>query len=242
MATATPPQILRVLDPDTGEYVEPHEIVDGVPVDRQGRRYSRIVVELTIDDDNGSAGREGHLDPIAKAYEEAYEIVDGQPTEWPVMGTYPEELVGILQEYLGPFVRKAKLGRCIPEARFRVIGEKNRRPDLAFISASRWPLGRRAPNAVAWPVLPDLAVEVVSRTDEAWDVLAKVREYFDAGVRMVWLVYPNLELIHVYHAFDRIEVVARSQTLDGGAVVPGFRLPLVDLFLEEEEISPAPNL
>ncbi len=88
-------------------------------------------------------------------------------------------------------------------------------------------------------MIPDLAVEVISENDEAVKVIAKVREYFDAGVRAVWVIYPNVEVVHVYHAFDRIEVVTRDGTLDGGAVVPGFRLPLAELF--EGEDAPEPT-
>ena len=161
---------------------------------------------------------------------EAYEVVNDQPTERPEMGAYPEELASILHEYLGPYVRRQNLGRSIIETKFQTTPRNQRRPDLAFISFSQWPKGRRAPNKPAWDLVPDLAVEVISKTDVAWDVLAKVKEYFDAGVKLIWLIYPNLETIHVYTSFTRIEVLSRPDTLGGGDVVPGFQLPLADLF------------
>ena len=166
---------------------------------------------------------------------EAYEVVNGQPFERPEMGAYPEELASILHEYLGPYVRRENLGRSIVETKFQTTSHNQRRPDLAFISFAQWPKGRRAPNAAAWDLVPDLAVEVISKTDVAWDVLAKVKEYFDAGVKAVWLIYPHLETIHVYTSFTRINVLTRLDTLDGGDVVPGFRLPLADLFEGEAE-------
>lgn len=256
MATARSLELHAVLDPDTGEYVEPHEVVDGIPVDRYGRRYAEIVYQLTVraEDDAVNLDPPTAIVPVRSEdeeeamrlgltfdeYEQAYEIVDGQALEWPIMGTYPEEIASILQEILGPFVRQNKLGRCITEGRFKIREKKDRRPDLAFISYDRWPKGRRAPNRVAWPILPDLAIEVVSISDKAWDVLDKIREYFEGGVREVWLVFPKQELVHIYRAFDRIEVVTRDGVIDGGAVIPGFRLPLVDLFLEEAEEVPPP--
>lgn len=205
-------------------------------LDSQAAESSPRPIARTEDDE--AAIRWG-LTP--QEYEAAYEFVDGRATEWPIMGTYAEEVATLLLMALGPFVRRVGLGHCLAYSRFRVAADLDRRPNLAFISYDRWPRGRRAPNRVAWPILPDLAIEVVSISDKAWNVLDKIREYFDGGVREVWLVYPKQELVHVYRAFDRVEVVTRDQTLDGGAVVPGFRLPLADLFLEEtEEEAPPP--
>ena len=180
-----------------------------------------------------TAGRPVHA-PDLIASDEAYEVVDGTILEWPNMGTYPIQIASNLHEYLAPFVRRQALGRSIVENQFQITPTRQRRPDLAFVSFARWPKKRRQPDGI-WHVIPDLAVEVVSKSDEAWDVMEKIREYFDAGIATVWLVYPNLAIIHVYSAFDRIEVVTRAGTLDGGAVVPGFRLPLVEVFEEETE-------
>src|SRR5437899_12541857 len=67
-------------------------------------------------------------------------------------------------------------------------GDLRRRPDVAFVSAERWPLDRPIPEDGDWEVIPDLAIEVTS-TYDLWDgVLAKMHEYFDKGVRQVWIV------------------------------------------------------
>lgn len=217
MATATRLEPRPVLeDGEELTYENAYEVIAGVPVGRP----------------TGN--------PEAKAYEEAYEIVDGRYLEWPEMGALPEEIASILFICLGAFIRQAGLGRPIVEGRFQITPEKLRRPDLAFLSFERWPKSRRAGSVRVWDICPDLAVEVISQSDEAWDVIAKVREYFDAGARAVWLVYPNVEVVHVYHAWDRVEVVTRAGTLDGGAVVPGFRLPLAELFEEEAEPEAVP--
>jgi Uma2 family endonuclease len=79
-------------------------------------------------------------------------------------------------------------------------------------------------------VVPDLAVEVTSPTDFAEDQLHKVWEYFQAGVHLVWVVYPNERCIHVYEAWNRIRVVTEADILDGGAVLPDFQLRLDRLF------------
>jgi Uma2 family endonuclease len=108
---------------------------------------------------------------------------------------------------------------------------RKRCPDVAFVSAERWPLDREiSPYEEAWDVVPDLAVEVVSPTDIAENLLGKVKEYFQAGVRLVWVVYPILRCIHVYEAWNRIKVVTETDELDGGEVLPGFRRALDHVF------------
>ena len=84
----------------------------------------------------------------------------------------------------------------------------------------------------AWDVAPDLAVEVVSPTDLAEELMDKVAEYFQAGVRLVWVVYPRLRLIHVYESLTQVRGLTAADELDGGAVLPGFRTPVAALFPE----------
>jgi Uma2 family endonuclease len=175
--------------------------------------------------------------------EPLYEVIDGKIVEMPPMGSYPVEVASILHEYLAPFLRQAMLGRAIVEILLRIDEDTQYRPDLAFISHERWPVSRRSPNRQPWDVIPDLPVEVISKHDTAREVLTKVRTYFEAGSRAVWLIYPNLEVIHVYSSFTQIRVLTRADILDGGDVIPGFSLPLETLFqgeaAEEDADDPA---
>jgi len=134
-------------------------------------------------------------------------------------------------------------GRIAIEVIFRLPlpegASRNRRPDFAFVSFDRWPIDRpRSFRDNAWDVVPDLAVEVTSPTDSADDQLEKVAEYFQAGVRLVWVVYPKARCIHVYEAWNRIRVVTEADTLDGGVVLPGFQFPLDRLFGAVEPARP----
>jgi Uma2 family endonuclease len=149
------------------------------------------------------------------------------------MGTYPVEVATILHMYLGPFIHQARLGRMMVEALFRIDDQTEYRPDLAFVSDGTWPLARRSPRKQPWAVVPDLAVEVVSEHDKAWDVMEKVRDYFRAGSRAVWLVYPNLESIQVFESFTSVKILTKNDALEGGEVIPGFRLSLAELFRGE---------
>jgi Uma2 family endonuclease len=83
----------------------------------------------------------------------------------------------------------------------------------------------------AWDVVPDLAVEVISPHDLAEEILQKVVEYFQAGVRLVWIVYPQQRLVYVHESLTQVRCLTQTEELDGGAVLPGFRLPLANLFL-----------
>ncbi len=75
---------------------------------------------------------------------------------------------------------------------------------------------------------------MISKNDTAWEVLEKVRAYLEAGARAVWMVYPNLELVHVYESFTSVRVHTRQDDLEGGEVISGFRLPLDLLFQGEK--------
>lgn len=172
--------------------------------------------------------------PIDETYDH-YEIVDGARVELPPMGAYEIVLASTLDQFLGPHVRRDGLGRTATELLFDPgAGLPNRRPDLAFVSYERWPKGRRVPSANAWPVVPDLVVEVVSRTNYADEVIEKVQEYLRAGVRLVWVVYTTIRQVYVFDSPTSIRIIPRDGTLSGGDVVPGFALPLTTLFEDED--------
>jgi Uma2 family endonuclease len=171
-----------------------------------------------------------------------YEIVNGQRVEKPPMGFYECRIAALLCYYLEHFARAQQLGRACVEALFRLVngGAIERRPDVAFVSYQRWPKARKMPRAKAWDVVPDLAVEVISRTNFAEDVLVKVHEYLRAGVQRVWVIYPVLGQVHVHESPTAIRIYDRQGELDGGSILPGFRLPVAALFedeLEQEEAS-----
>lgn len=113
--------------------------------------------------------------------------------------------------------------------------DRSRRPDLAFVSAAKWPLNRRAPRVAAWAIVPDLAIEVISPTNTGPAHVAKVQEYLQAGARLVWVMFPLQGELHVHDAANPglIRRLLVGDTLDAEPVIPGFRLPLATLFSEE---------
>jgi Uma2 family endonuclease len=160
-----------------------------------------------------------------------YEVVDGQIVE-KEMGARDVEIAGILFQNLGVFAHTNRLGRALMEFVFRIDQGRDlqRRPDVAFVSHAKWPVQLRVPDVGVWDMVPDLAVEVVSPSNTADQVQEKTHEYFKAGVGVVWVVYPRQQEIYVYSSLTQIRVLQLGQDLDGGDLVPGFRLPLAALF------------
>ena len=101
----------------------------------------------------------------------------------------------MVKDHLHAHVRPHGLGRVLTHMLFdlRPALNRRRRPDVSFVSSAKWPPNRRAPKTAAWAIVPELAVEIVSPTNPATEVIGKVQEYFVAGVKLVWVVYPDQE-------------------------------------------------
>lgn len=99
-------------------------------------------------------------------------------------------------------------------------------PSMAFVRH-----GRADETAESFfPGTPDLAVEIVSFGDEAEAMEERVREWLGAATRMVIVVDPRRRTVTVYHSRDGIRVLGADGVLDGGDVVPGWTLPVKELF------------
>jgi Uma2 family endonuclease len=165
-----------------------------------------------------------------------FEIVDGQRLELPPMSAYASVIAFRLASRLEESGRVKDIGQAVTEVLFQLPlqRERARRPDAAFVSFERWAKGRPIPGKDnAWRVVPNLGIEVVSPHDYAEELLEKIEEYFLAGVQLVWVVFPRQQFVHVYESVTQIRVVNKAGVLDGGAVLPDFRLPLAEIFREE---------
>jgi len=168
-----------------------------------------------------------------------YEVVDNQVMELAPMGAYEVWIATLLVARLATFARQHQLGRAVQEMLFDLTSAtgRKRRPDVAFVSFDRWPRHRRIPRTEAWEVVPNLAVEVVSRTDSGDHIVDKVAEYFRAGVERVWVVFPSQEQVYTYDSPTSVRILARTDELSGDQVLPHFRLPLVELFEDAEAVE-----
>ncbi|MBV8076897.1 MAG: Uma2 family endonuclease, partial [Planctomycetaceae bacterium] len=110
-------------------------------------------------------------------------------------------------------------------------------PDVAFASWDRFAEGRIPLDPIP-DLVPDLVVEVVSEGNTVAETDRKRREYFRAGVRLVWMIEPKDRTAAVFTSPEQSARLDEAQTLDGGAVLPGFALPLRDLFAELDREAP----
>jgi Uma2 family endonuclease len=162
-----------------------------------------------------------------------FEIIDGIKVDLPPMSSYAVRIANILSQRIAAFAEPQDLGESIVEDIFnlRLPLDRNRRPDVAFISRQRWPKDRPQPTeGDVWDVVPDLIVEVVSPSDKAEELRTKVREYFEAGARQVWVIYPRERQADLFQSLTSVRVLTDHDDIDGGDVLPGFRLPLARLF------------
>ena len=102
-------------------------------------------------------------------------------------------------------------------------------PDVGFIARSQLPKGGIARDAIS-KLIPDLAVEVISESNTPKEMDRKLRDYFEAGVRLVWCVYPKERKAIAYTSPSRKKEIGTDGVLDGGKVLPGFELPLREVF------------
>jgi Uma2 family endonuclease len=164
-----------------------------------------------------------------------YEVIDGRVVEKP-MGVYEVWLAGEIYDLVNRHVRDNLLGRVVQEMIFdlRPTVDRERRPDVAYISFGRWAQNRRVPTTRSWAVAPDLAVEIVSPANTAYEVTAKLEEYFRVGIRSVWVVYPPQSMVYAYSSPKDVRILAECDELDGGDVLPGFRVPVRTIFEQPE--------
>lgn len=168
---------------------------------------------------------------IAERDSDFYEVVDGVKQELARMGAYENVLASVLTKWLINFADEHNLGWVTTETLFVLHSDKKlqRRPDVAFVSVER---GRANPlrRTNAWDVVPDLAVEIVSPTNTAEEIIEKLVDYFQAGVRAVWVIYPDSQQTYAYSSPKNVTILERGDAIPGGDVLPGFSLPIAKLF------------
>jgi Uma2 family endonuclease len=160
-----------------------------------------------------------------------FELINGEVVEVPGAGGLHSLIAALLYELIRDVVRKQQLGWVFPDGAGFIIKRDpdiGRIPDVAFITGERMPGGRVPEGFVE--AAPDLAVEAVSPNDNANEVREKVREYLEAGVRLVWVLWPRFRSVSVYSADGSYGELGAHDELDGGKVLPGFRVKVEKLF------------
>jgi len=159
-----------------------------------------------------------------------YEVVDGVRIDEPAMSAFACRIAARLYNQLRA-AEEQGLGTVVIETLLILDAERDlrRRPDVAYISAARWPLDRELPETGDWEVVPDLCVEVVSPHDLFDTVTRKLQEYFALGVQEVWIVWPEEREAHIYRSREQFRILGETEVLKT-ELIPGLEIGLADLF------------
>jgi Uma2 family endonuclease len=197
-------------------------------------RFGPIPIERIRHDPHPGSATEQDVVDIHDHEDRLYELVDGVLVEKTV-GTYESYLAMLLGRLLGNFVADNDLGIVLgADGIVRLAPGLVRIPDVAFISWERLP-GRRVPRTPIADLIPDLVVEVLSKSNTVREMTDKLSDYFGAGVRQVWYIDPEASEVRVFDAPDKSRVLGENATLEVGALLPGFALPLQILFADPAE-------
>jgi len=161
-----------------------------------------------------------------------YELIDGELRERKVSALsnlIAAEITGVLRNHchehnLGWLFAAEHGYQCFPWKPRRI-----RRADVSFIRRERYPWEQLSEDGFT-TIPPDLAVEVVSPNDLVKELEEKVEEYLRAGVRLVWVVHPDIHTVQVYRADGTTGRFREHDELSGEDVIPGFRCKVDDLF------------
>ncbi len=160
-----------------------------------------------------------------------YELIEGELVKMPPTNFDHGVYLATVGMELNLWNRTQKLGGVAGgEVGFYTRGNPYtvRAADLVYISHKRL---KGLPSTEGYlDVAPDLVVEIISPGNTAEEIEVKTQEWFDFGVRMVWLVYPKTKRVHVYTTPDRSILLSADDLLEGGDVLPGFSVKVSTFF------------
>lgn len=163
--------------------------------------------------------------------ESRYELINGELKKMSPTGQKHGRITLRLTVPLAKHVQDNQLGEVYAaETGFKLKSNPDtvRAADIAFVRRER--LEVLGETEGYWPGAPDLAVEVNSPSDTVRQVEKKVMEWLEFGSRLVWVVSSKLHTVTVYRSLTDIVTLTEKDTLDGGDVVPGFRIALAEIF------------
>lgn len=159
------------------------------------------------------------------------ELIKGELITMTPSGSEHSVITAILAREVAPFVSERKLGLVFgAEGGFEIESDPDtvRAPDLAFVRQERVPASG-VPKGY-WPGAPDLAAEVISPNDRYEEVDEKVADWLRAGTETVWVLNPRRRTVAVHGRGGEVRMLAATDELTGGDVLPGFHTPVAALF------------
>lgn len=160
-----------------------------------------------------------------------FELLYGELIEMPRPGWLHSVIMTRLTYLLMEYANAHGLGQVLADSvAYTLADDVELAPDVSFIAAARVPADFDALPAFA----PDLAVEVMSPSNRSRHLFTKAETYLRFGARLVWIVYPDEKMVDVCRPAPDgglyIHNVSGAGMLEGGEVLPGFSLPLTQIF------------
>ncbi len=157
-----------------------------------------------------------------------FELIAGEIVEKMVSNPRSSAIGALAAGFLAVHVHQHGLGRVTGADGGYVIEGEKYIPDAAYISKTRQ---EKRPTEAYNPLAPDLAVEVLSPSNDDDEMRIKIANYLAAGT-VLWIIDPDRERVEVYISGQRPKILSGDDTLDGGTILPGFKLIVKELFAD----------
>jgi Uma2 family endonuclease len=163
-----------------------------------------------------------------------HELVNGELVFSPKNDFFHGDICSRLSAALVMFNSVHKLGAVLDSSTGFWMKNRNcRAPDISFVSRGRLAaLGFRRSTRAFFPGAPDLAVEVLSPNNTRAELDERLRDFFESGSRLAWIIDPERQRAEVCHSLTERKLVGSGGFLEGADLLPGFRYPIADLFKE----------
>lgn len=160
----------------------------------------------------------------------ATELLDGELVEITPLGAAHGEIAAELASRLRVWAKGGTHGKVGLRSGFvlRRDPHRVRGPDIWFVSRDRVP--RSGVPQGFWEIAPDLAVEAIALGDTVETVKERLEDYFEAGTRMVWLVYPRFKQVEAHLPDGTMRTFKETDILEAPHLLPGFSCRVADLF------------
>ncbi len=161
-----------------------------------------------------------------------HEVVEGELVMSPKNDFFHGQICSRLLVALANFNEAHRLGAVLDSSTGFWMKNRNcRAPDISFVSRTRLlALGFKSSTPGFFPGAPDLAVEVLSPNNARGEIDRRLRDFFESGTRIAWLIDPATERAEVCHSLINRALIGPGGFLDGDVLLPGFRYPLAELF------------
>jgi Uma2 family endonuclease len=161
-----------------------------------------------------------------------HEVVNGELVSSPKNNSQHEQICGRLYFALESFNRMHRLGAVYGSSMGFWMKNRNcRAPDVSFIPKERLlRLGFKPDAKTFFPGAPDLAVEVLSPSNTRAEIDERLRDFFGSGTQIAWIVHPEEQFVELCHSLTDRQILGPGASLGGEHLLPGFSIPVADLF------------